>query len=94
MLDLEEKYNKMRRGAGSMGQVISIETRRRYPAHHRQRGNEREQLPLMLAQLLAAGATDFTRVALDAWGKHELEPEEIMDLCITYADVTGLETLA
>jgi len=76
-----------------MGQVISIETRRRYTFNGR-RVPGREQLPLMLAQLLAAGATDFTRVALDAWGKHELEPDELMDLCITYADVAGLETLA
>lgn len=48
----------------------------------------------MLARLLAAGATDFTRVALDAWGKQEMEPEELMELCETYASVAGLETLA
>lgn len=54
----------------------------------------REQLPLLLSRLLAAGATDFARIALDAWGKQELEPEELLELCTTYASVAGLENFA
>ncbi len=76
-----------------MGLVIPMESRK--PVRRKlQQVPNRQELPLMLARLLAAGATDFTRVALDAWGKHELEPEELMELCETYASVAGLETLA
>lgn len=76
-----------------MSRVISIDEKRRTKVLSRLR-SPKDQLPLMLAQLLAAGATDFARVALDAWGRHELEPEELVDLCRTYANVAGLETLA
>lgn len=50
-------------------------------------------LPQVLATLLAAGATEFTRVALDAWGKRSIEPDELLELCTTYAAVAGLETV-
>lgn len=75
-----------------MGLVIPFERR---PAAGRKvrRSATRQELPLVLARLLEAGATDFTRVALDAWGKHELEPEELLELCETYASVAGFENL-
>ena len=76
-----------------MGLIVPLEPRR----SAKQRLNvatPRHELPLVLARLLAAGATDFTRVALDAWGRHEIEPEELLELCTTYASVAGLETLA
>jgi hypothetical protein len=52
-----------------------------------------QELPLLLARLLAAGATEFTRVALDAWANQELNEEELVELCSTYAAVAGLETV-
>ena len=76
-----------------MGLIVPLESRR----SAKQRLNvttPRHELLLILARLLAAGATDFTRVALDAWGRHEIEPEELLELCTTYASVAGLETLA
>jgi len=75
-----------------MGMVVSLETRRA-AKHRRLPAEPREELPLVLSRLLAAGATDFARVALDAWGKRELEPEELLELCATYAAVAGLETV-
>ncbi|HYF95988.1 MAG TPA: hypothetical protein VD969_27565 [Symbiobacteriaceae bacterium] len=74
-----------------MGVVIELETRR--TARGRAMLGPREELPLVLSRLLAAGATDFARVALDAWGKREMEPEELLELCATYAAVAGLETV-
>lgn len=74
-----------------MGVVIDFETRR--AARQVRPAGTDEALPRVLAQLLAAGATDFTRIALDAWGKRELEPEELLELCATYAAVAGLETV-
>lgn len=75
-----------------MGLVIPFE-RRSVPRHSAHRLAPRQELPLVLARLLAAGATDFARVALDAWGKEELEPEELLELCETYASVAGLKNL-
>lgn len=75
-----------------MGRVVTMESRR-LPRQSRKAVGPREQLPLILARLLAAGATDFTRIALDAWGNQELEPEELLELCTTYASVAGLETV-
>lgn len=72
--------------------VIELESRRRF-ALPLAEANPRKELPLVLARLLAAGATDFTRVALDAWGKQEMAPEELLELCVTYAAVAGLETV-
>jgi hypothetical protein len=82
---------KLDKVVSRMGLVIKLEARR----HQRvQPGSPAErELPRMLSHLLAAGATDFTRVALDAWGKAELAPEEILELCTTYAAVAGLEPL-
>lgn len=75
-----------------MGVVIPLEDRR--PRRRSPKPpTPGQRLPLMLAQLLAAGATDFARVALDAWGKQEIEPEELMELCSTYASVAGLENV-
>jgi hypothetical protein len=76
-----------------VGLVIQLESRRP-PNSKRTSVAPRDQLPLMLARLLAAGATDFTRVALDAWGKQEIEPEELVELCTTYAAVAGLESIS
>lgn len=73
-----------------MGVVIDLESRRRPVRRFPKAGDE---LPLMLSRLVAAGATDFARVALDAWGRQELEPEELLELCVTYAAVAGLETV-
>lgn len=53
-----------------------------------------QELPLVLARLLAAGATEFARVALDAWGNEEMDPVELLELCATYASVAGLENFA
>lgn len=74
-----------------MGVIIELEPRRQ--SRGRSRPVPREELPLVLSRLLAAGATDFARVALDAWGKREMEPEELLELCATYAAVAGLETV-
>ncbi|HWI50986.1 MAG TPA: hypothetical protein VNT01_02445 [Symbiobacteriaceae bacterium] len=75
-----------------MGVVIELQNRRDLRIRHRK--TPKEELPLMLSRLLAAGATDFARVALDAWGKQEMEPEELLELCATYAAVAGLENVA
>lgn len=74
----------------SVGQVIQIESLR-LEREIRRAATPREQLPLLLSRLLKAGATDFTRVALDAWGRRELDPDELVELCTTYAAVAGLE---
>lgn len=74
-----------------MGVVIDLEQRRH--AQWQRKAGPREELPLILSRLLAAGATDFTRIALDAWGKREMEPEDLLELCATYAAVAGLETV-
>jgi hypothetical protein len=75
-----------------MGVVIELQARRRMTrACHK--ASPKEELPLVLSRLLAAGATDFARVALDAWGKQEMDPEELLELCATYAAVAGLETV-
>lgn len=76
-----------------MGLIVPLEPRRSAKLRVNA-APPRQELPLMLARLLAAGATDFTRVALDAWGRHEMEPDELLELCATYASVAGLETLA
>ncbi|MDB4897699.1 MAG: hypothetical protein JWN15_3961 [Firmicutes bacterium] len=75
-----------------MGVVVAIESRRSERYIHKP-ADPRAALPLVLSRLLEAGATEFTRIALDAWGKRELEPEELLDLCATYAAVAGLETV-
>lgn len=75
-----------------MGQVIDLASRRDRQVHRKVLAPQ-DELALVLARLLAAGATDFTRVALDAWGNHELEPEELMELCATYAAVAGFENV-
>jgi hypothetical protein len=72
-----------------MGVVIPLEPKRN---QRRRMVNARDELPLVLARLLAAGATEFTRVALDAWGSRDMEPDELLELCATYAAVVGLET--
>ncbi|HYG60340.1 MAG TPA: hypothetical protein VD902_19900 [Symbiobacteriaceae bacterium] len=74
-----------------MGVLIALESRR--TVKRARILSPKEELPLVLSRLLAAGATDFARIALDAWGKHELEPEELLELCTTYAAVAGLETV-
>lgn len=74
-----------------MGLLIDLGSRRRPHGAHRQ--SVHEELPQVLARLLAAGATDFTRVALDAWGKRAIEPDELLELCTAYAAVAGLETV-
>lgn len=76
-----------------MGLVIPLESRRARRADRRLIRAD-QQLPLMLAQLLAAGATDFARVALDAWGKQEMQAEELVELCSTYASVAGFENVS
>lgn len=75
-----------------MGVVVAIESRRS-GRYIRKPDDPKAALPLVLSRLLEAGATEFTRVALDAWGKRELEPEELLDLCATYAAVAGLESV-
>ena len=74
-----------------MRRVIDLGSRRRF-VELKRAGGAGEQLPLLLSQLLAAGATDFARVALDAWSRRELEPDELVELCATYAAVAGVET--
>lgn len=76
-----------------MGLVIPLESRR-FRRTSRRLVSADQQLPLMLAQLLAAGATDFTRVALDAWGKQEMAAEELVELCTTYASVAGFQNVS
>lgn len=71
--------------------LVDFGSRRRTYATHR--NMVPEQLPQVLARLLAAGATEFTRVALDAWGNRSIEPDELLELCTTYAAVAGLETV-
>jgi hypothetical protein len=72
-----------------LAMVVDLTERRRTrqpvraPAEH--------SLPLVLANLLAAGATDFTRIALDAWGREEIGERELLELCQTYASVAGLD---
>lgn len=73
-----------------MGNLIDLETRRFSRKRTAYAGKE---LPLVLSRLLAAGATDFTRIALDAWGNHEMDAEELLELCATYAAVAGLENV-
>jgi hypothetical protein len=73
-----------------LGHLIQLASHRPCKKNQRILG-PREELPLMLSRLLAAGATDFARVALDAWGRNELAPEELLELCTTYAAVAGLE---
>jgi hypothetical protein len=74
-----------------MGLVIELTSRREVRRSYRV-NRPKDELPLLLSRLLAAGATDFARIALDAWGNNELEPEELIELCSTYAAVAGLET--
>ncbi|MFZ5827703.1 MAG: hypothetical protein ACOY94_25650 [Bacillota bacterium] len=74
-----------------MGMLIAFDSRRRQMLKRPEEAQDR--LPQILAQLLAAGATDFTRVALDAWGNRSIEPDELLELCTTYATVAGLETV-
>lgn len=74
-----------------MGVLIDLEHRRQ--AHLQRKSGPKEELPLILSRLLAAGATDFTRIALDAWGKREMDADELLELCATYAAVAGLETV-
>jgi hypothetical protein len=73
-----------------MGQVLDLGARRHYKRSRRP-ADPRAELPLVLSRLLAAGATEFARVALDAWGNHEMEADELLELCATYAAVAGLE---
>jgi hypothetical protein len=75
-----------------MGVVVELQARRRM-VRGCPKASPKQELPLVLSRLLAAGATDFARVALDAWGKHEMDPEELLELCATYAAVAGLETV-
>lgn len=74
-----------------VGMVVDLDSRRR--RQPQRPGEARERLPQVLAHLLAAGATDFTRIALDAWGKQSIDPDELLELCTTYAAVAGLETV-
>ena len=74
-----------------MGLVVELQSRR--AAKLARKLGPKDELALVLARLLAAGATDFTRIALDAWGRHEMEPDELLELCTTYAAVAGLETV-
>lgn len=76
-----------------MAVVVELQARRQARPIRKAKSSPKEELPLVLSRLLAAGATDFARVALDAWGKHEMEPEELLELCATYAAVAGLETV-
>jgi hypothetical protein len=76
-----------------MGTIIDLQARRTVRQSKPVVMAAKDKLPLVLSQLLAAGATDFARVALDAWGKQELDPEELLELCATYAAVAGLETV-
>lgn len=73
-----------------MGVLVDLEARR---FSRRRTVYARKELPLILSQLLAAGATDFTRIALDAWGKQEMDADELLELCATYAAVAGLENV-
>lgn len=75
-----------------MGTVIALEAKR-IARKARNSRPPQDQLPLVLSRLLAAGATDFTRIALDAWANRELDPSELLELCSTYAAVAGLETV-
>lgn len=74
-----------------LAMVVDLTERRRtrQPA----RAPAEQSLPLVLAALLAAGATEFTRIALDAWGRSEIGPGEILELCEAYASVAGLDPL-
>jgi len=76
-----------------MGVVVDLNRRRRAVRRPKPATTDSE-LALALFNLLEAGATDFTRVALSAWGRRELDAEEILELCATYASVAGLETRA
>jgi len=51
-------------------------------------------LPRLLADLIAAGQGDFALGAVTAWGRQELAPAEVLDLCQTYAAVAGLREAA
>lgn len=76
-----------------MAVVIELQARRQARKMGKIKITPKDELPLVLSRLLEAGATDFARVALDAWGKNEMEPEELLELCATYAAVAGLETV-
>lgn len=66
------------------------------PRHQRDKAAHAlpQELPIVLSRMLAAGAVDFARIALDAWGSGEMAPEEILELCNTYAMIADLKTLA
>jgi hypothetical protein len=74
-----------------LAMVVDLTERRR--TRQTVRAPVEQALPRVLSALLAAGATEFTKIALEAWGRAEIEPVELLELCQTYASVAGLEPL-
>jgi hypothetical protein len=72
-----------------LAMVVDLTERRRI--RQNVRAPVEQALPRVLSALLAAGATEFTKIALEAWGRSEIEPKELLELCQTYASVAGLE---
>jgi len=48
---------------------------------YRRRTKAKEDLPVVLAQLVGAGETDLVLEAVRLWGSGEMEPEEVLELC-------------
>lgn|GEM_PF-1792398 len=51
----------------------------------------KEELPAVLAQLVAAGETQLVLRAVVLWGSGEMEPHEVMAMCEQYAAVAGVK---
>lgn len=73
-----------------MGTIIRVEPGRR----GRPVTTAAEALPRVLASLIEAGMADFALGAVTAWGRRELPPAELLELCQTYAAVAGLREAA
>lgn len=48
---------------------------------YRRRTKAKEELPVLLAALIDAGETQLVLRAIQLWGRGELEPEDVFDLC-------------
>lgn len=72
--------------AEPLGTIVPMEWKQRPPSP----AAAAEALPRLLARMVEAGLCDFALSALTAWGRRELPPSELLDLCQTYAAVAGL----
>ncbi|MGE5673970.1 MAG: hypothetical protein ACM3XM_08775 [Mycobacterium leprae] len=50
----------------------------------------KDELPRVLAQLIAAGETELVLQAVTLWGEGRMEPYEVLELCEKVAAVAGI----